>query len=83
MESKSLKFYENLSLTNVSFNNNFLKNTKKILRTGTYINGPFGRKLEKQFSRFIGVSYSINVSNGLDGLILGLTALKIIRKKKI
>lgn len=82
MISKNLKFYENLSLTNVSFNNNFLKNLKKILKTGTYINGPFGEKLEKEFSKFIGVNYSINVSNGLDGLILGLNALKLIRKKK-
>lgn len=82
MVSKRLKYYENLSLTNISFNNNFLKNIKKILKTGTYINGPFGKKLEKEFSKFIGVGYSINVSNGLDGLILGLSALKLIRKKK-
>ena len=48
MISKSLKFYENLSLTNVSFNNNFLRNLKKILKTGTYINGPFGEKIGKR-----------------------------------
>ena len=66
MLNKSLKYYENLSLTNVSFNNNFLKNIKKILKTGTYINGPFGKKLEKEFSKFIGVGYSINVSNGIN-----------------
>ena len=82
MINKSLKLYEKLSLTNVSFNNNFIKNAKKILNSGIYINGPFSENLEKRFSKFIGVNYAINVSNGLDGLILGLNAFKLIRKKK-
>ena len=83
MISKSLKFYENLSLTNVSFNNNFLRNLKKNTENWYIYKWTIWRKVGKEFSKFIGVNYSINVSNGLDGLILGLKALKLIRKKNI
>ena len=83
MLNKNFKSYEKLSVTNHSYNKVFLKNLKKILKTGRYINGEFGEKLEKEFSKFIGVKYSIGVSNGLDGLVISLNALKKVRKKKI
>lgn len=72
--------YENLSITNQSIYNNFKKNLEKILTKGIYINGEYTKKFEKSFSKFIGVKYSTGVSNGLDGLILALNALKKIRK---
>ena len=83
MINKNLKFYEKLSVTNLAFNKVFLRNLKKVLKTGMYINGEFGKKLEKDFSKFVGVKFSIGVSNGLDGLVVGLNALKKVRKKKI
>ena len=83
MLNKNLKFYEKLSVTNLSLNKVFLKNLEKILKNGIYVNGEFGKRLEKNFSKFVGVKFSIGVSNGLDGLVVGLNALKKIRKKKI
>lgn len=82
MLNKNLKFYEKLSVTNLSLNKVFLKNLEKILKNGIYVNGEFGKRLEKNFSKFVGVKFSIGVSNGLDGLVVGLNALKKIRKKK-
>ena len=82
MINKNLKFYEKLSVTNLAFNKVFLRNLKKVLKTGMYINGEFGKKLERDFSKFVGVKFSIGVSNGLDGLVVGLNALKKVRKKK-
>ena len=82
MNNNNIKLYENLALTNSSFNKNFIKNFKKILSTGMYINGTFRIKLEQKFAEFIGTNYSVGVSNGLDGLILALNTLKILKKKQ-
>ncbi len=81
MIKNKFKLYENLSITNKNINNHFLKNLKKILKSGSYINGYYVKKFEDNFSKFIGVRYSIGVSNGLDGLTLALNAIKKIRKK--
>ena len=81
MTKSKFKLYENLSITNESINNHFLNNLKKILKSGSYINGHFVKKFEYNFSKFIGVKHSIGVSNGLDGLTLALNALKKIRRQ--
>jgi perosamine synthetase len=49
----------------------------EVLKQG-WISGttPFNDQLEKEFSRIIGVKYSVTVSNGTAALILGLLALR-------
>ena len=82
MVSKRLKYYENLSLTNISFNNNFLKNIKKILKTGTYINGPFGKKLENPIGIAAGFDKNAEVYNPLFKLGFGFVEVGTVTPKK-
>ena len=75
--------YENLLKANQHLEKQYIKSFKKFLSTGYYILGKNVSLLENQFSKFNNSKYSIGVSNGLDGLIIILEALKTKNKNKI
>tara|TARA_X000000950_G_scaffold289382_2_gene412616 strand:- start:9668 stop:10759 length:1092 start_codon:yes stop_codon:yes gene_type:complete len=66
----------------------FLKNKidnkiKKILNSNSYILGKEVDKLEINFSKYLGVKYSVGVSNGTDALVLALQAMNIKKGDEI
>ena len=74
--------YENLLKANQHLEKQYIKSFKKFLSTGYYIPSKNVSLLENQFSKFNNSKYSIGVSNGLDGLIIILEALKTKNKNK-
>ena len=50
---------------------------KKVLKSNSYILGKEVENFEKNFSNYIGVNYSVGVSNGTDAIILALQAINI------
>lgn len=50
---------------------------KKVLNSNSYILGDEVKNFEKNFSSYLGVKYSVGVSNGTDALILSLKSLGI------
>lgn len=49
----------------------------EVLRSGHFILGKFGQKLEEQIAELSGCKYGIGVANGTDALVLALWALDI------
>ena len=47
------------------------------MNSNSYILGNEVKKFEKNFSKYLGVKYSLGVSNGTDALILALKAIDI------
>ena len=50
---------------------------KNVLNSNSYILGKEVESFEKNFSKYLGVKYSIGVSNGTDAIILALKAANI------
>ena len=75
------KFY-NLGKENTQYNKKFLRDVKKIISSGFYINGRYVEKFERKFSNFNRSKYSIGVGNGFDALRISLEVLKIIKHCK-
>jgi len=50
---------------------------QKVLNSNSYILGKEVENFEKIFSKYLGVKYSVGVSNGTDAIILALQALNI------
>ena len=48
-----------------------------VLNSNSYILGNEVKKFEKNFSKYLGIKYSLGVSNGTDALILALKAIDI------
>ena len=48
-----------------------------VVKSGNFINGHYVNKFEKEWALAVGSKFAIGVSNGLDGLVLALTALGI------
>jgi dTDP-4-amino-4,6-dideoxygalactose transaminase len=74
--------YENLLYANKHLEKEYYKSFKVLINSGYYILGKNVRKFEEKFCKINKSKYAIGVSNGLDGLILSLEALKIIKKNK-
>ncbi len=53
------------------------KRINEILESGSYINGPYVKKLEKDMEKYLGVKHAIGVANGTDALIIVLKAMGI------
>ena len=53
------------------------KKISKVLNSNSYILGQEVKQFEKNFSKYLGVKYSLGVSNGTDALILSLRAINI------
>lgn len=49
----------------------------RVIESGWFINGKEVTAFENEWSRFLGCTHSIGVSNGLDALVLSLKALEI------
>ena len=75
--------YESLSETNKRFMNEFAASAAKVIRSGWYILGQEVSLFEAEFAKFIGAKHCIGVGNGLDALILSITALKLPRGSDI
>ena len=56
---------------------------KKVLKSNSYILGKEVENFEKNFSNYIGVNYSVGVSNGTDAIILALQAINIKKGDEI
>lgn len=55
----------------------------QVLESGSYISGENVKKLEKDFSEYIGVRYGIGVGNGTDALVIALRSLGIGRGDEV
>ena len=53
------------------------KKIKTVLNSNSYILGNEVKKFEKNFSKYLGIKYSIGVSNGTDAIVLALQAINI------
>ena len=60
-----------------------LKTISKVLENNQYILGPNVRKLENNFSKYIGNKYSIAVGNGTDALEIALRSLDIKKNDEV
>ena len=56
---------------------------KKVLKSNSYILGKEVENFEKNFSNYIGVNYSVGVSNGTDAIILALQAINVKKGDEI
>ena len=50
---------------------------KKVLNSNSYILGKEVENFEKNFSKYIGLKFSVGVSNGTDAIILALQTINI------
>ena len=56
---------------------------RNVLNSNSYILGNEVKKFEKNFSKYLGIKYSLGVSNGTDALILALRAIDIKRGDEV
>ena len=67
-----------------NFSKKLIFNVGSILSSGkiNYTNGPYGKKFEKEFSKFIGNNYSIAICNGTAALEVAIRSLNLPKKLK-
>ena len=75
--------YENLAKANKSFFSAYQKSFKKTLEDGWYILGKQVEHFENEFASYIGTTYCLGVSSGLDALILALKACNFEKNAEI
>ena len=56
---------------------------KKVLNSNSYILGKEVENFERNFSNYMGVNYSVGVSNGTDAIILALQAINVKKGDEI
>ncbi len=71
--------YENLADINKIYHDDFLKTFKEFLDTGYFILGKEVSSFEESFARYCDVQHSVGLASGLDGLILSLDALELVK----
>lgn len=49
----------------------------EILRSGSYINGPYVKKFEERVAQYVDAKHAIGVANGTDALVIALRALGV------
>lgn len=69
--------YLNLDTVNGPLLASFQELTAQIFQNSNYINGAFCKQFEQAYAAYSGTGFCTGVSNGLDALILSLTALGI------
>lgn len=67
----------NLVKQNALFREEFERTLKEILSDGHFVLGPRLKRFEEEFSRYIGVNYTVGVNSGTDALVLALRALGV------
>ncbi len=55
----------------------FFREWKKLIKSCEFTLGPYVKKFEKNFSKFIGIKYCVSTNNGTDALVLALKSLNI------
>jgi len=62
-----------------NFSKNLISKVNKIISSGkiNYTTGPYGKKFEKNFSRFIGNKYSVAICNGTAALEVAIKSLEL------
>ena len=71
--SNMIPFY-NLKELNKKYEKEYLKNIRKIIRSGYYISGSETKKFEKKFANYCNTKYCIAVGNCLDAIKLTLSS---------
>jgi len=75
--------YENLSLTNNIYKKFFLLKLQSFFNKGNYILSNNVRTFEKNFSKYLKVSYCTGVANGLEALIIALESLNLPKDSEV
>ena len=62
-----------------NFSDNLISKVVKVIKSGkiNYTSGLYGKKFEKNFSKFIGNKYSIAICNGTAALEVAIRSLKL------
>lgn len=71
-----------LKAINAQYRNELVDACTRVIDSGWYIGGSELEKFEQQFANYCGTKYAIGVANGLDALILTLSAWKELGKLK-
>ena len=68
-----------------NFSKDLVSKVGKILSSGkiNYTNGQYGKKFEKEFSKFVGNKYSIAICNGTAALEVAIKSLKLPKNSEI
>ena len=68
-----------------NFSKKLISKVDSILCSGkiNYTNGPYGKKFEKAFSKFVGNNYSIAICNGTVALEVAIRSLNLPKKSEI
>lgn len=69
--------YENLSLSNHQFLDDFERAAIRVIRSGWYVLGQEVSAFESEFSNYVGSRYCLGVGNGLDALVIAIDALNL------
>jgi dTDP-4-amino-4,6-dideoxygalactose transaminase len=75
--------YENLQLTNLSFETAFQEKMSLFLKKGWYILGEEVEQFENDFAKAHDSQFCVGVSNGLDALELSILALELPKNSEI
>lgn len=75
--------YENLSLTNKMFEDEYKTAFNKFVERGWYILGEEVKSFEQEFALYIGTKYCIGLASGLDALIIALECLKLPKGSEV
>ncbi|MDA7838501.1 DegT/DnrJ/EryC1/StrS aminotransferase family protein [Candidatus Pelagibacter sp.] len=68
-----------------NFSKNLISKVSKILTSGeiNYSYGPYGKKFEKEFSKFVGNEYSVAICNGTAALEVAIKSLQLPKNSEI
>ena len=68
-----------------NFNKKLITKIGKVLSTGkiNYTNGEYGKKFEKEFSKFVNNKYSIAICNGTAALEVAIKSLRLPKNSEI
>ena len=68
-----------------NFSDNLISKVVKVIKSGkiNYTSGLYGKKFEKNFSKFIGNKYSIAICNGTAALEVAIRSLKLPNNSEI
>ena len=68
-----------------NFSKNLIFKVSKVIKSGkiNYTTGPYGKKFENEFSKYIGNKYSIAISNGTAALEVAIKSLKLPKNSEI
>ncbi len=68
-----------------NFSKNLISKVSKVIKSGkiNYTTGPYGKKFEHEFSKYVGNKYSIVLSNGTAALEVAIKSLNLPKNSEI